>query len=379
MPSRPVTKARGRIYIVACEGTSRLRFQAANAVNELYKINPLDDPRWPELVHRHASASVFHTTNWSRALQRTYDYEPVVFTTSPPGRELSCGVLLSRVRSWITGSRLVSVSFADHCEPLAGSSEERKALLQGIAAGLPSDLCRYIELRPLSPDAGAVACASGFSKSASFHFHELDLRPDLDRLFAHLHKSCIQRNILRAEREGISYEAGNSRQLLDAFYSLLLLTRRRHGIPPQPRAWFANLANEFGGDFEILLASKDGAPAAAVVTLRFNNMLVYKYGVSDARYHKFGVMPALFWRCIQKAKALGLERFDLGRSDDDDEGLIQFKNRLGAAGRSLTYFRCPQAAAAAARPHGGLAVKKLVGYLPDSVFEACSLLYRHVG
>ena len=53
-----------------------------------YTINPLVDPRWPDFLRRHPNASVFHSPGWLDALQRTYGYEPVVYTTSPPGTEL---------------------------------------------------------------------------------------------------------------------------------------------------------------------------------------------------------------------------------------------------------------------------------------------------
>jgi hypothetical protein len=38
-----------------------------------YKNDPLQDPRWAELVGRHPHASVFHTTGWLEALRRSYD------------------------------------------------------------------------------------------------------------------------------------------------------------------------------------------------------------------------------------------------------------------------------------------------------------------
>lgn len=34
----------------------------------VYAFNPLDSPEWEDLVQRHPCASVFHTTNWLKAL-----------------------------------------------------------------------------------------------------------------------------------------------------------------------------------------------------------------------------------------------------------------------------------------------------------------------
>ena len=74
-----------------------------------------------EFISRHESASVFHSPPWLEAVRRTYGYTPVVYTTSPPSSPLSNGIVLCQIDSWLTGRRMVSVPFSDHCEPLLDS------------------------------------------------------------------------------------------------------------------------------------------------------------------------------------------------------------------------------------------------------------------
>jgi len=73
---------------------------AAEAMSPLqdgvWAINPLQDARWPELIARHPNASVFHARGWLSALQVTYGYEPVAFTTSAPTENMSNALLLRR-------------------------------------------------------------------------------------------------------------------------------------------------------------------------------------------------------------------------------------------------------------------------------------------
>ena len=76
-----------------------------------------------------------------------------------------------------------------------------------------------------------------------------------------------------------------------------------------------------------------------MLTLCHKNTLVYKYGGSDARFNNLGSMHCLYWEAIQRAKALGLETLDLGRSETKQSGLITFKNRWGATESKLTYLR----------------------------------------
>src|ERR1700693_4673560 len=83
--------------------------------NRLWVLDPLRDPRWLELIKKHPAASVFHSREWLSALRLAYGYEPVVYTNCEPSAELTSGIVFCKVRSWLTGRRLVSLPFSDHC------------------------------------------------------------------------------------------------------------------------------------------------------------------------------------------------------------------------------------------------------------------------
>src|SRR5208282_4900386 len=95
-----------------------------SSVAHVYEVNPLLDFRWEVLVSSHPRASLFHSTNWLKALQTSYGYDPVVVTTCSPDATLTNGLVFCRVKSWLTGRRLVSLPFSDHCEPLVNNSGE---------------------------------------------------------------------------------------------------------------------------------------------------------------------------------------------------------------------------------------------------------------
>src|SRR5712692_6936466 len=97
------------------------------------------------------------------------------------------------------------------------------------------------------------------------------------------------------------------------FYMLLLLTTKRNQLPPQPRAWFRNLVECMSDKVQIRVARKNGAPIAAMLTLRHRSSVVYKYGCSDETFHSLGGMPFLFWRLIEESKASGAQQIDFGR------------------------------------------------------------------
>src|ERR1700733_4321760 len=185
--------------------------------------NPLTDPRWNDLVSRHDRASAFHQRGWLEALSRTYGYDALALTTAADGKAMQDALVFCRVSSWITGTRLVSLPFADHCEPLVHDQPELAEFLNRLQSERTPQKWRYIEIRPLSQ----MAEQSDMQPSRSYCFHELDLSPSLDDIFRGMHKDSIRRRIQHAERQGVVYETGGSENFVDQFYRLLLMTRRR--------------------------------------------------------------------------------------------------------------------------------------------------------
>jgi len=256
-------------------------------------------------------------------------------------------------------------------------------LLAALAEECEKQKQAYAEIRPLCPPDGIQPF---FNPTVAYCFHALNLEPTLETLFSNFHKDSTQRKIKRAEREGLTEQVGRSESILEKFYRLQLLTRRRHGVPPQPRSWFRHMIHCFGEALQIRLAFKGDRSIAGILTLRHKNSVVYKYGCSDAEFNNLGGMHLLFWRAIQEAKESGLRQFDLGRSDLDNEGLITFKDRWGAARSSLGYLRhvgsgrlpiAPKQTSADWKSRVG---KQVFTHAPDGFLSlAANLLYKHVG
>jgi hypothetical protein len=343
---------------------------------QVYELDPLSDMRWETFVKSHPKSSVFHSRPWLKALKTTYGYTPVVFTTCPNETALINGLVFCRVDSWLTGSRLVSVPFADHCELLSNSSADLDQLVvhtrqRGVGTG------KSIEIRPLSYQ---PAGKEGFSTSASYRTHCLALDGSKQELFKRLHKTSLQQRIRKAEREELKCEEGNSEGMLAKFYKLLLRTRRRHCLPPQPLSWFRALITAFGDDLKIWVASKGDVPIASIITLSHKRSMVYKYGCSDARFHCLGGMALLLWKAMQQAVDYGMDELDMGRSDCDNLGLISFKERFGAVGKPLTYWTYPDNKNGVLHIGDKSLTRSVARMTPDFALRMVgTLLYRHIG
>jgi CelD/BcsL family acetyltransferase involved in cellulose biosynthesis len=347
-------------------------------VAKVHTLNAIEDPRWKAFVQRHPHSSIFHTTEWLTALSRTHGYEPIVYTTSPPAGELTNGVVLCAVRSWLTGKRLVSVPFSDHCDLLVTQQDDLDSILSTLEGSVRDGTWNYFEIRPRHPLAEIHV---SLKPCATYLLHSIDLRPSVDDIFARLHKDSHQRKVRRADREGLVYTEGRSEEMLADFYRLHLLTRRRHRLPPQPIEWFRNLMALLGVKLSICSAIHDGRTIGSIITLQHRDTLVYKYGASDVNFHNMGTMPLIFWKVICAGKMAGMKALDLGRTDADNQGLITFKNRLGGDQSTSTYFksfasRGPDATGSSVVERA----KPVFARMPDSMLvTAGRLLYRHIG
>lgn len=347
----------------------------------IYQIDPTQDPRWAHLVEQHSGSSLFHSVGWLKALRETYGYEPVAFTTSPPTGELKNGLVLCRIKSWLTGSRLVSLPFSDHCEPLCDSTEDLDFLICYLQTVLDRQNWKYLEVRPINGNFGHTSNANLFLPATNYFLHVLDLSPDAETLFRSFDKDSIQRRIRRAERADLIEKCGRSNSLLKDFYNLFVITRRRHRLPPMPYAWFENLAQCNGDALEIRIAYKQNAPISAILTLKFKNGVYYKYGCSDARYKGFGATPWLLWRAIAAAKSNGATKFDLGRTEAANEGLVAFKNHWVPFPQRMVYWKFPTISSLESADGWKLNwAKRVFSVMPERLLRlAGRILYRHIG
>jgi CelD/BcsL family acetyltransferase involved in cellulose biosynthesis len=293
----------------------------------------LDEPRWRELVANDPHALPFHHPAWAQMLAECYGFRAFGLALTDPGGRLIGGIPVVETGGRLRGRQWISLPFTDFCAPLvAGDSGLQVRLERELDAARLAAGVRSVELR--SPPAGqeAVAGWTGFR-------HVLRLDPDPDAMFSRF-KREVRKAIRLAERSGVTVaQAAEEEDLTRTFYGLQTATRRRLGVPVQPRQYFSALWRrvvEPGLGF-LLVARKSGRPVAAAVFLAWRGTVVAKYGASDAGAWSVRPNNAVYWHAIRWACENGYSRLDFGRTDAEDEGLRIFKRRWGAAEVPLTY------------------------------------------
>jgi len=152
------------------------------------RSGPAADRRWWSLVEQHPHASVYHTVEWLEVLHRTYGYQPVAFTNSPPTSDLNRALLFCDIGSWLTGHRRVSLPFSDYCEPLCNWGTEFESLISHLKANMADQRWKYFEIRPVDGGFDSTAKKLGFETAGQYIIHRLDLKPTVEEIFRQLHK-----------------------------------------------------------------------------------------------------------------------------------------------------------------------------------------------
>lgn len=339
-------------------------------------INPVAYPLWNDSVPADLHRSIFHSSNWASVLADSYDYKPLYFVRTENER-ITVLIPFMEIDSVLTGRRGVSLPFTDCCEPLVTDDTPLQEIIRDLIEYGSRAKWRYLELRtgrPLPADIPA---------SALFHGHLLDISGSEETISAGLRDST-RRNIKKAEKEGVVVTIGGSEDSLREFYRLNCMTRRDHGLPCQPYAFFENIyshiiAKDLG---VVALAAKKGKNIAGAVFLHFGDRAIYKYGASDRNYQQLRCNNLVMWKAIQRYRDLGFKRFDFGRTECENTGLLQFKRGWGAAEYSINYCKYDFRQSAFVADHSSVTgwFNRIFRRMPIPLLKlAGSVLYRHAG
>lgn len=313
-----------------------------------------------------------------RTIQDTYSFKPLLYVCKDGGGDISGVFPCFFIRTYATGSRIVSLPFSDYCGPLFKDKREEEEVLSEVVKRYGQHV-KYIEIRsPVTQDSGLI-CHNYYKR----HLLNLDSEPALVR--KKLNKRTIQYSIRKANKAGVKIREENTKWGMREFYRMNMLTRKKHGVPSQPKQFFQNLYDHMitTGHAFILLAIYESKAVAASLFLKSNHSIHYKYNVSDPLYLK-KITPnhLLTWYAIEKSCKEGYRFLDFGRTSPDNSGLMRYKEMWGAKPVDAPYYYYPQMRGASATEESSRIYQMITSIwrrLPEPVLEKLGpLIYRHL-
>ncbi len=277
---------------------------------------------WQEFVESHHDSTLFHHRRWIETIQAQYGLD-LYIPCLKSGGETQAAIPFLAKRTVLGGTKLYSLPFTDYLRILSRRADAADALVGLLTTN--HHPCNFMNLRTDTPLAGVP--------SASYSVrHEVRLGSSFADLTKHF-KTSVHRNLQKAQRAGLEFATRTDADAMGQFYRLHVRTRRRLGVPVQPKHFFQRIWEHIvqTGFGHIGLVNKAHQPVAGGVFLAFNGTMIYKYAASEPA--ALGDRPNdwLVYSALQRACDEGCRAFDFGISNRAQEGLRRFKCNWGAA------------------------------------------------
>ena len=235
---------------------------------------------------------------------------------------------------------------------------------------------KHLELR------GGMNYLEKSTASATFVSHSLDLAGDEQQIFKSFRDST-RRNIKKAAKSNIEVSFNSTWQSVETFYELNSITRKHHGVPPQPIKFFKKVFEHIISKDKgiVAIASHQGIPVAGAVFFHFGKKALFKFGASIRRFQHLRPNNLVMWEAIKWLASNGFENLNLGRTEPENNGLMQFKRGWGTRERQIHYysydFKLGEFITQKKTFKSSYNFFKL---MPEPLLKlAGNLLYRHVG
>jgi len=293
----------------------------------------MEYPGWDALLLAHRDHSIFHTVGWAKVLSDSYGFTPHYFLELEDGK-ITLALPVMEVKNFGAGKRGVSLPFSDYCDPLLAENVSLQNVLEKAIAYGKKRGWTSLEIRKIQD------VATNNIPHGDYLHHELEISGEENTLFSNFRDSTC-RNVQKGTREGVRAILQDSEEAMDRYYSLHCITRKSHGLPPQPLSFFRNVQKHIlaKGNGFVALALFRGKCIAGGIYMNFGEKAIFKYGASDARYQEFRGNNVVMWEAIRFFSRNGFKSLSFGRTDPENNGLETYKRGWGGVKSKLAYIK----------------------------------------
>ncbi|HYD37525.1 MAG TPA: FemAB family XrtA/PEP-CTERM system-associated protein [Allosphingosinicella sp.] len=297
------------------------------------RLADLEDPaecdRIDAFVADHPESELFHRPGWTRAVELGTGQKGRYLVAEDGAGRLAGLLPLTRIRSPVFGSALVSAGFGVGGGIVAGADAAAEALAAAawtLAAteGCPSVTLRGGRLPPGWPLEQGVH--SAFRRS---------LPREEEAILGSIPRKR-RAELRRALRLGLEASHGRAADALDDQYQVYAESVRNLGTPVFPRALFEAMARQWGDAADIVTIRAGGRPVASVLSFYFKGVVHPYWGGGTREARDLGANDLLYFELMRRAAGRGCTGFDFGRSKTGS-GAFSYKKSWGFEPRPLVY------------------------------------------
>lgn len=304
----------------------------------VYTLEPLTPQNcndWDSVIRQCPNSATFQGTVWRNALANSFkQLEPVyllikqdelviggipafVFEPIP-------GIQLWHSMPWnlfggpqiIDSAQIDTVSLISIIDTYLETASTEKGWCELCWTLLPADSVKYRDL----------LTEIGYERTERFT-HLLKTDGDIDSLW-HAYNKRVRGAVRKAQKSGVKVTDTENNADLSTFYDMYLMTVKRLGGTPKPRALMKTLLQQ--GVAKLAIATYQGTIIAGLLYLYFNRTVTLWCEASVPAYLQYRPNNAIFHHIITWACKEGYEWVDFGASPPESEGLIAHKEQYSA-------------------------------------------------
>ncbi|GAB4448892.1 MAG: peptidoglycan bridge formation glycyltransferase FemA/FemB family protein [Anaerolineales bacterium] len=269
---------------------------------------------WNQFLARHPNAHLLQTGEWGE-LKRGFGWEPLRVVNGEVGvqilfRKLPLGFTLGYIPKAMMNASLLEIGNPVWNE-IDSVCKQKRAIFLKLEPDQWEDALPITNYRlPISPH--------NIQPPRTLI---VDLRGSEDEILARM-KQKTRYNIRLAEKKGVTIRAWDD---LEAFHQMMLVTGGRDGFGVHSLEYYRRAYELFHskGMCELLVATYEGKPLAALFVARNGSRAYYLYGASTDEERNRMPTYLLQWQAMKWAKARGCEEYDLWGVPDEDEATLE--------------------------------------------------------
>ncbi len=293
---------------------------------EVHRMRSSDRARWDAFVASCPDATFFHQSAWHDLIERVFRHR-AHFLFAQRDSEIVGVLPLVQIKSRLFGHAVTSLPFAVY-GGCASSDPKAIAALHHAANNLAKQAgAAHLELRnrerrePSWPEQDLYV---------TFRKHlEADVEANMNAI-PRKQRAMVRKGIKNGLRSEID-------KTIDRFFDLYADNVHRHGTPPMPKRWFAELKAAFGERCEALIVvDAAGVPVSGVLSFYFRDEVLPYYAGDTVAARDLAANDFKYWELMRRACERGLKVFDYGRSKQGT-GSFDFKKNWGFEPAPLHY------------------------------------------
>lgn len=298
-----------------------------------------DAKRWNEYVNRHTHASPFHQFAWKQSIENAYHHKSYYLIAQDSQNQIT-GILPTVLIKLPLGySTLCSLPYCDRGEALADSHSIVEQLISKaneLRKQLKAHRYEYRSTRSALYDPEDQHEAPAAQKVRMI----LEL-PETPEVLLAGFKAKLRSQVKKAEKNGLTYEIGNSEYLVSAFYEVFTTNMRDLGSPTHSKNWFDSISRYYANNCIISVIKFNRIAVAAGLILINGKTATIPWASTIRKYNKLAPNMMLYWSLLEYATDSGCQHFDFGRSSIG-EGTFKFKQQWGAKPVALDWRTYPE-------------------------------------